>query len=158
MNRTAEKVLSIIAVVLTAIGTVASFFGVGILKLITSDPTFRSEMRMELLSDPTFTEQDVEMFFNVFDILGGVIWLIIIALLISLVLNIIGIVNIWNNKNAKLAGIMFIIAGVLGGVVSLASILLYVAGILCFTKKPPLQDEPILDSTYNENSDTMRPI
>ncbi|MCG3086753.1 DUF4064 domain-containing protein [Sporosarcina cyprini] len=158
MNRTAEKVLSIIAVVLTALGTVGAFFGVGMLKLITSDPAFRSEMEMELLSDPTFTPQDVEMFFNVFDILGGVIWLIIIALMISLVLNIIGIVNIWNNKNAKLAGIMFIIAGVLGGVLSLSSILLYVAGILCFTKKPPLQDEPIMDSAYNENSDTMRPL
>ena len=158
MNRTAEKVLSIIAVVLTAIGTVASFFGVGILKLITSDPSFRSEMEMELLSDPAYNSEDVELIFSIFDLFGGIIWLIIIALLISLVLNIIGIVNIWNNKNAKLAGIMFIIAGVLGGVVSLASILLYVAGILCFTKKPPLQDEPILDSTYNENSDTMRPL
>ena len=83
-------------------------------------------------------------------------WLIIIGLIISLVLTIIGIVNIWNNKNPKLAGIMFIIAGVFGGILSLPSILLYIAGILCFTKKPPLTDEPqFMDDQYDG---TMRPL
>ncbi|QTD39606.1 DUF4064 domain-containing protein [Sporosarcina sp. Te-1] len=158
MNRTAEKVLSIIAVVLTAIGTIGAFFGVGILNLITNDPSFRRDLELDLLSDPTYTSEDVELVFSIFDLFSGFIWLIVIALIISLVLNIIGIVNIWNNKNAKLAGIMFIIAGVFGGIISLASILLYVAGILCFTKKPPLQDEPYVDTSYTENSDTMRPL
>ena len=69
-------------------------------------------------------------------------WLIIIGLIISLILTIIGIVNIWKNKNPKLAGTMFIIAGLSAGILSLTSILLYIAGILCFTKKPPLTNEP----------------
>ncbi|MBB4826898.1 magnesium-transporting ATPase (P-type) [Sporosarcina luteola] len=158
MNRTAEKVLSVIAVVLTALGTIGAFFGVAILKLITNDPTFKSDFEMELLSDPAYSKEDVELIFSIFDLFSGFIWLIIIALIISMVLNIIGIVNVWNNKNAKLAGIMFIIAGVLCLVISVPSILLYVAGILCFTKKPPLQEEPFVESSYSDTSDTMRPL
>ena len=81
----------------------------------------------------------------------------IIVMIISVVLNIIGIVNIWNNKNAKLAGIMFIIAGVVGGLLSLSSILLYIAAILCFTKKPPLQDDPYVGD-QSSGDGMMRPL
>ena len=61
-----------------------------------------------------------------------------------------------NNKNPKLAGIMFILAGLFAFVLSLTSILLYIAGILCFTRKAPLTDE----TTFVENQydDTLRPL
>jgi hypothetical protein len=92
-----------------------------------------------------------------FNFVGGFFWLLIIGLIISLVLNIIGIVNIWRNKNAKLAGIMFIIAGVLAGLLSLSSILLYITAILCFTKKPPLQDN-LYSGEQTSGDGTMRPL
>ncbi|MCG7346359.1 DUF4064 domain-containing protein [Sporosarcina sp. ACRSL] len=157
MNRTAEKVLSIIAVVLTAIGTVFGFIGLAIFNLMKNDPMFKAEFEAEMMADPTLTQADVEMFYTVFNVFGGFLWLIIIGMIISIVLNIVGIVNIWKNKNAKLAGIMFIIAGVLGGILSLSSILLYVAAILCFTKKPPLQDDMLYANQSHEDS-TMRPL
>src|SRR5690606_29521005 len=124
---------------------------------LQNDPGFQQEMKMELLADPTYTQADVDAVFVFFDVLGGFLWFLIIAMIISIVLNIIGIVNIWKDKNSKLAGIMFIIAGIFGGIVSLPSILLYIAAILCFTKKPPLQEEPqFVDQPYD--SDSMRPL
>lgn len=156
LNRTAEKVLSIIAVVLTAIGVILGFIGMAFINLVKNDPTIKQDFESEMLSDPAFTPADLDAMYAVFNVMGGFMWLIIIGMVISVVLNIIGIVNIWNNKNAKLAGIMFIIAGVLGGLLSLPSILLYVAAILCFTKKPPLQDNLQYADQYD--GDGMRPL
>ncbi|CAM3219552.1 DUF4064 domain-containing protein [Filibacter tadaridae] len=156
MNRTAEKVLSIISAVFTVIGVILSFITMAFLNYIKSDPAVRSEIEAELLTDPAFKPGDMEIVFGIFDALGGFMWLIIIALIISLILTIVGIVSIWNNKNPKLAGTMFIIGGLLAGILSLTSILLYIAGILCFTKKPPLQDKTIY--TDDQQEGTMRPL
>jgi len=157
LNRTAEKVLSIIAVVLSTIGVVFGFLFMALINLMKNDPTFKQEFEMEIMADPAMTPADLDAMYTVFNVMGGFIWLIIIGMIISVILAIVGIVNIWKNKNAKLAGIMFIIAGVLGGLISLPSILLYVAAILCFTKKPPLQDDlQFADQSYN--GDGMRPL
>ena len=139
VKRTVEKVLSIISAVLTVIGVILSFAILAFLNFIKSDPAFQDEFRTEIvLFNPTLNPTDIETFFTIFNFLGGFMWLIIIALIISLVLIVIGLVNIWNNNNPKLAGILFVIAGVLGGFLNITSILLYIAGILCFIKKPPL--------------------
>ncbi|HEX5564178.1 MAG TPA: DUF4064 domain-containing protein [Sporosarcina sp.] len=156
MNRTAEKVLSIIALVLNVIGAIVAFIGLAVFNLLKNDPSFKQEFEMEMMADPALTSADIEAMYAVMNVLGGFIWLIIIGIIISIVLNIIGIVNIWKNKNAKLAGIMFIIAGALGGLLSLQSILLYVAAVLCFTKKPPLQDNLQYADQYD--GDGMRPL
>ncbi|MBD7983909.1 DUF4064 domain-containing protein [Sporosarcina sp. Sa2YVA2] len=157
MNRTAERVLSIIAVVLTGIGTILGFAGIAFFNLIKNDPSVRQEIEMEMMTDPTLSPSDMDAVFAAFDVFGGFLWVIIIFMILSVILNIIGIVNIWNNKNAKLAGIMFIIAGLMGGILTLPSILLYIAAILCFTKKPPLEDElQFVDQPYND--DSMRPL
>ncbi len=158
LNRTAEKVLSIIAVILTAIGVIFGFIGMAFINLVKNDPTIQRDFENEMLmTDPAMTQADLDTVYTVFNFMGGFIWLIIIGMIISVVLNIIGIVNIWKNKNAKLAGIMFIIAGLLGGIISLPSILLYVAAILCFTKKPTLQDDlQYTDQSYD--GDGMRPL
>lgn len=156
LNRTAEKVLSIIALVLNVIGAIVAFIGLAVFNLLKNDPSFKQEFEMEMMADPALTSADIEAMYAVMNVLGGFIWLIIIGIIISIVLNIIGIVNIWKNKNAKLAGIMFIIAGALGGLLSLQSILLYVAAVLCFTKKPPLQDNLQYADQYD--GDGMRPL
>ncbi|WP_432361755.1 DUF4064 domain-containing protein [Sporosarcina sp. UB5] len=156
MNRTAEKVLSIIAVILTAIGVIFGFIGMAFINFVRNDPTAMQEIEMELMADPAMTEVEMDAMFAFFNLLGGFIWFIIFAMIIGVVLNIVGIVNIWKNKNAKLAGIMFIIAGVFSGILSLPSILLYIAAILCFTKKPPVEDNIQMDSSYA--GDGMRPL
>ncbi|WOV83968.1 DUF4064 domain-containing protein [Sporosarcina jeotgali] len=159
MNRTAEKVLGIIGLVFTALGVIASIFGAVLFSMFSSNPDFRTEMEMEFYSDPTMTPADIDIIFNIFDGIGGFIWLGVIFLVISLVLTIIGLVNIWKNKNPKLAGIMFILGGLTGGILSLTSILLYIAGILCLTKKQTTvyQDDQIITDTPPEDGG-MRPL
>lgn len=157
MSRTTEKVLSILSVVLTAIAVFISFAALALFNYIKSDTLIKEEFEAEmLLVEPTLTPEHIEIIYGAFGIIGGFMWLIIISLIVSLILTIIGIVNIWNNRNSKLAGIMFIIAGLTAGIISLTSILLYIVGILCFTKKPPLLNESqFVDDKYDG---TMRPL
>ena len=156
MKRTAEKALSIISAVFTTISIILSIIGLFFWKAFTSDPVLRREAEMELLADPTLAPGDVEAIFLILDFMEGFGWFIVVVFMISLIMNIIGIVNIWNNKNPKLAGIMFIIGGLLAGILSLTSILLYIAGILCFTRKPPLTNDPtFVEQNYDG---TMRPL
>ncbi|WP_342506751.1 DUF4064 domain-containing protein [Sporosarcina sp. FSL K6-2383] len=156
MKRTAEKSLSIISAVLSIIGIIISIGLVALFNFMKADPLFWSDLEQELLLDPTVKPGDIEILNVFFDVFGGTLWFIIIALIISLILTIVGIVNIWNNKNPKLAGILFIISGVLAGFISIPSILLYIAGILCFTRKPPLTDKTqFADDSYDG---TMRPL
>ena len=157
MSRTAEKVLSIIAAAFTGIGIIFSFLGLSFLNFFKNDPTIRMDMEMEFLSDPTMTGADIDLIFQLFDFLAGFSWVIIIGLIFSLVLTIVGISGIWNNKNPKLAGTMFIIGGLLAGILSLSSILLYIAGILCFTRKPQLTDDELVFEDNNYDG-TMRPL
>lgn len=156
MKRTAEKSLSIISAVLSTIGIITSIALMSLFNIMKSDPQFQNEFEQGILSDPTLGPEDLEVVKMLFDLFGGIMWFIIIGLIISLILTIIGIVNIWNNKNPKLAGIMFIVSGVLGGFISLPSILLYIAGILCFTRKPPLTDKT--QFTDDQYDGTMRPL
>ncbi|MGG0642352.1 DUF4064 domain-containing protein [Sporosarcina gallistercoris] len=159
MNRTAEKVLGIIGLVFTALGVVASIFGAVIFNMLSSDPNLRTEIEMDLYSDPAFTPEDIDMVFSIFDTLGGFLWVGVVFLVISLVVTTIGLIKIWNNKNPKLAGIMFIIGGLTGGILSLTSILLYIAGILCLTKKPKTTypEEQLITDTPPEDGG-MRPL
>lgn len=125
--------------------------------LVKSEPSFQMEFEQEmLLMDPSLRPGDLEIVNTFVNLFGGIMWFIIIGMIIGLVLAIIGLVNIWNNKNPKLAGIMFIIAGVLAGIVTIPSILLYIAGILCFTRKPPLTDKPQFSDDQYDGS--MRPL
>ena len=155
MKRTAEKSLAIISVVLSTLGIIMSVGLVSFFNIIKTDPRYENNLD-QIFSDPTLTAEDLKVFEMLFDFFGGTMWFVIIGLIISVILTIVGLVNIWNSKNPKLAGIMFIIAGVLAGFISLPSILLYIAGILCFTRKPLLTDKaPFTDDQYDG---TMRPL
>lgn len=143
MSRTGEMVLSVISAIMTLLSiilvTVLVVSGSSILK----DEEFKKEFESTISNEPTFTETDLQLIndnmslaIDAFSIFG---WVFIIILVISLILNIIGIMSISKNKNPKLAGIMFILAGLFAGVISLTSILLYIAAIMCFVRKPPVQ-------------------
>lgn len=155
MNRTAERVLSIIALVFTALALIPSFLLILFGKML-SDENIQNEVTMDLKSDPQFTSEDVDIVLSLLDGVGTMSWLgwgLVFTLIISIVMTIIGMVAIWNNKNPKLAGIMFIVAGLFAFVLSLGSILLYIAAILCFTKKAPTP--PMVEEVYDGD---MRPL
>lgn len=153
MNRTAERVLSIISLVLTVLALIPGFLLVVFGKALSEGP-FREEIEMELISDPEFSIEEADFMLSMLEWVGGFGWFAVVVLIISLIVTIVGITAIWNNKNPKLAGIMFIIAGLFAFVLSLGSILLYVAAILCFTKKAPAQ--PVI--AEENNDEAMRPL
>ena len=145
MSRTGEVVLGVVSAIFTFLSIIMTvIFIVGGSNIFT-DELFIAEFEQEIYNDPTLSEFEAQetidimtTIFEMFTVLG---WLIVVAMIISLVLNIIGIVSVSKNKNPKLAGIMFIIAGVFAGLLSLTSILLYIAAIMCFVRKPPVQPE-----------------
>ncbi len=156
INRTAEKVLSIVSLVFTALALLPSFILVIFGKAL-SDGEIRRELEADVYADPTLEPEEAQMVLSILDSVSGFGWFIVIVLFISLIATIVGMVSIWNNKNPKLAGIMFIIAGLFVFIISPTSIMLYIAAILSFTKKPPYQ--PSESSFVEENfDDSMRPL
>ncbi|QUG43216.1 DUF4064 domain-containing protein [Psychrobacillus sp. INOP01] len=143
MSRTGEIVLGVISAIMTLLSiilvTILVISGSNVLK----DEAFTTEFQNVIAEEPTMTEADLQIIddnmdlvIDAFNIFG---WVFVIILVISLILNIIGIVSISKNKNPKLAGIMFIIAGLFAGILSPTSLLLYIAAIMCFVRKPPVQ-------------------
>lgn len=144
MSRTGEIVLGVISAIMTLLSiilvTILVVSGSSVLK----DEQFNSDFQDIIADDPTMTEADKQVLGNIdantiADALSIFGWVFIIILIISLILNIIGIISISKNKNPKLAGIMFIISGLFAGILSPTSILLYIAAIMCFVRKPPVQ-------------------
>lgn len=143
MSRTGEIVLGVISSIFTITAIILmSLFVIGG-NAAFQDELFTSEIQQGIMSDPALVGQDVDLilenvnaFTNIFSVLG---WGFVVALVISLILNIIGIVAVVKNRNPKLAGIMFIAAGLFAWVISLTSILLYIAAIMCFVRKPPVK-------------------
>ena len=102
-----------------------------------SDPVLQSEFESQMsASGLTQAEMD-DLLLYMDDFIGfisGVGWVFVVLGLIALVLGIIGTIRV--DKNAKLAGILFSISAVLSGIISLQGILLIIAAIMCFVRKP----------------------
>ena len=143
MSRTGEIALGVISAIFTVISIIALSFLVISGSAAIQDESTKAEIQQEILKNPALTGQDVEMAEQFVDALPGMLsafgWGFIIVLVISLVLNIVGIVAVTKNKKPKLAGAMFILAGLFAGIISITSILLYIAAIMCFVRKPPVQ-------------------
>ena len=130
MSRTGEIILGVIGIILCAIGIL---FGMFFLFAGTSE-----DVRNEVLyEDPTLAGE-IDLVMGMFSGLG---WGIIIAALIGIVAGIIAVIYIAGNKNPKVAGWLFIIGGILTGLISfgsgfLAALLYVIAGIMYFVRKP----------------------
>ncbi|PID25972.1 DUF4064 domain-containing protein [Sporosarcina sp. P7] len=155
INRTAERVLGIISAVLLTLSVLGAALVAFIWNMASTDPTFMDEFRKGIVSEGVLNTEEVDMFMSFMGSFSTIIWVLVVVAFIGLVLNIIGLVKVWNNKNPKTAGILFIIAGLLGGFLSLPSILLYIAAILCFTKKSPMAPEPSSDEYVSTQSNWM---
>lgn len=156
MSRTGETVLGVISAIFTALGIILVSIMVANGSAAFQDEAFTAQIQQEILNDPTLTGQEAEMAAQILDLLPNAFsafgWGFVIILVISLVFNIIGIVAVTKNKKPKLAGIMFILAGLFAGIISLTSILLYIAAIMCFVRKPPVQ---FAEQEYNSSNQTV---
>lgn len=140
MKRTGEKVLSIIADVLNVLSV-----GFLILMLISSnklleDPLFKSEIESSMY-DSSLTDTEIQQGFVFLDdfflFMTSIGWIFVVLGIVSIILGIVGAIKV--NENPKLAGILFIIAGVLSGIISIPGILLIIAAIMCFVRKPKIE-------------------
>lgn len=137
MNRTIEKVLALIASILNVFGIAST----GII-LFSLDSLKNSDYLQEKVQQNVNQEISMTEIQNIFELFGSLGWLVIVVLLISLILGTAGMIKL--RTDAKFAGILFIGAGVFACIMSLPSILFYIAAILCFTRhKNQLQESPV---------------
>ncbi|WP_419960087.1 DUF4064 domain-containing protein [Psychrobacillus sp. BM2] len=143
LSRTGEIVLGVISAIMTLLSIILVTIGVVSGSSLLKDEAFKTEFQNVIADDPNMTEanfqtinENMDLVIDAFNIFG---WVFVIILVISLILNIIGIASISKNKNPKLAGVMFILAGIFAGILSPTSLLLYIAAIMCFVRKPPVQ-------------------
>lgn len=150
MKRTAEKLLGIISIILNALFLFALIFFMFIGSLMY-DEDVMTELEEELYADPTLTEEEIQeglsFFDSSLDFIMGFSSALIFAVIVSIVLSIIGVVQM--DKKPKNAGIMLIISSVLSGVVlSLQGILLLIAGIMAIVRKDSTTSTPV-ENQYN---------
>lgn len=155
INRTAERVLGIIAAIFLTLSVIGTIL-IGVFwNMANTDATFMDEFRGQMMNEGVLNAEEMDMFTSFMGSFSIIIWFFAAMAFIGLILNIIGLTKVWNNKNPKAAGILFIIAGLFGGFLSLPSILLYIAAILCFTKTAPMAPGPVPEEYVSTNSNWM---
>ncbi|CEG24010.1 hypothetical protein BN1080_03028 [Planococcus massiliensis] len=142
VSRGAEKTLGIIGIIFNLL-TIA-LLAIGILSFDNVQNTAEfQDFEQEVLNDSTFASpEDAQLFLDTFISSFSIIgWVLVAVLAISTVLAILAIANLRNNRNPKAAGVLFIIAGLFAGLLSLTSILFYIAAIMCFVRKGTRRDD-----------------
>lgn len=151
ISRTGERVLGIIGIVFNVVGIILLAWLITSISSLEGTPEFE-EFQQEFMNDPAFqgNPEEAQMVLDLMVGGAGVIgWIIVAMLVLSTIFAIVAVINLKNEHNAKIAGIFFILAGLLAGVLSLTSILFYVAAIMCFVRKPPMRE----DELYTNNND-----
>lgn len=156
ISRTGERVLGIIGIVFNIITIILFVWLITTLNGLEGTAEFE-QFEQELMNDPAFEgspeEAQVVMDFIV-DTAGVFGWTMVAVLVLSTILAIVSLINLKKTRSAKLAGLFFILAGLLAGVLSPTSILFYIAAIMCFVRKPPVQDNALYrkdDSVYRND-------
>lgn len=140
MNRTIEKILAMIASILNVFGIATT----GII-LFGIDSFFGAEnvqQQFDELQENTSSNLTLADLYDISQLFGSIGWLVIVVLIISLILGTAGMIKL--SSDTKLAGILFIGAGIFACLISVPSILYYIAAILCFIrKKGQPQESPV---------------
>ncbi|EPD49797.1 hypothetical protein HMPREF1210_03244 [Paenisporosarcina sp. HGH0030] len=155
MSRAGEVTLGVIGTILNVILLI--FATLTVVGASNANPDELKQMLEKeiMLSDPSITAEDIAIFNDAVDVglnvVGVVGWVIVVTLLISVILSILGVVKVSKNKSPKAAGILFIFAGLLSGILLLAPILFYIAAIMCFVRKTPVEDSYYNNEVQHQN-------
>lgn len=142
VSRGAEKTLGVIGIIFNLLTIALLVTGILSFSSVQNTTEFQ-QFEQEILNDPTFASQEdaqlfIDTFVSSFSVIG---WVIVALLAISTILAILAIANLRNNRSPKAAGVFFIIAGLFAGLLSLTSILFYIAAIMCFVRKGTKRDD-----------------
>lgn len=142
VSRGAEKTLGIIGIIFNLLTIALLVIGILSFDNVQNTAEFQ-DFEQEVLNDSTFASpEDAQLFLDTFISSFSIIgWVLVALLAISTVLAILAIANLRNNRNPKAAGVLFIIAGLFAGLLSLTSILFYIAAIMCFVRKGTRRDD-----------------
>lgn len=137
VSRSVEKVLGIIGIVFNLLAIALIIFSIFSLGNVENDPEFRQFIEEQIMSDPTMTDVGdvqglVDGLLASFDV---IMWVLVGLLAISTIFAFLAIGRLGRNANPNMAGVFFIVAGLFAGVMSLTSILFYIAAIMCFVRK-----------------------
>ncbi|HSJ38944.1 MAG TPA: DUF4064 domain-containing protein [Planococcus sp. (in: firmicutes)] len=145
ISRTGERVLGIIGIVFNVIGIILLAWLITSLSSLEGTPEFE-QFQEDFMNDPAFegNPEEARMVMEfVMDSAGIFGWVVVVILVLSTIFAIVALINLKNTRSTQLAGIFFILAGLLAGVLSLTSILFYVAAIMCFVRKPPMREDEL---------------
>lgn len=145
ISRTGERVLGIIGIVFNVLTIVLLAWLITSVSSLEGTAEFE-QFQQEILNDPAF-EGNPEEAQMVVDFITGSLsvfgWVLVAMLALSTIFAIVAILNLKKTHSANLAGVFFILAGLLAFVLSPTSILFYVAAIMCFVRKPPLREDEL---------------
>ncbi|MCZ8536738.1 DUF4064 domain-containing protein [Paenisporosarcina quisquiliarum] len=164
MSRAGEVALGVIGTILNIILLIFVILAVVGASNANTDELKQMFEEEIVLSDPTMTPEDIAVFNDAVDVgievVGVVGWVVVVTLLVSIILSILGVVKVSKNKSPKAAGIMFIFAGLLSGILLLAPILFYIAAIMCFVRKTPVQyvEDPYYNNDVQHQNQPQQPL
>ncbi|WP_142827287.1 DUF4064 domain-containing protein [Planococcus soli] len=159
VNRAGEKVLGIIGIIFNILAIALIGFAMASYANVQGTPEFQQFIEDEIMSDPAFSTPEeaqmvIDMMSSSFSVVG---WVLIALLVLSTILAIIALINLRKNKKASTAGVLFILAGLFAGILSLTSILFYIAAIMCFVRKPRTQNnQNTRDDDFKYQEDQLR--
>lgn len=159
VNRAGEKVLGIIGIVFNVLAIALIGFAMASYSNVQGTPEFQQFIEEEIMADPEFsTPEEAQMVMDMMSTSFGVVgWVLIALLALSTILAIVAIVNLRKAEKASIAGVLFIVAGLFAGMLSLTSILFYIAAIMCFVRKPRIQNNQNLrDDDFKYQEDQLR--
>lgn len=155
MSRTGEVALGIIGTILNVILLIIVTLAVFSASAMNTTEV-QNMIETEIMADPTLTAEEMELTKDIIaggmDVVGVVGWVFVAFLLLSVILSIIAVVKVSKNKSPKTAGVLFIFAGLLSGILLLAPILFYIAAIMCFVRKTPVHY--VEDPYYRTEAET----
>lgn len=159
VNRAGEKVLGIIGIIFNVLAIALIGFAMASYANVQGTPEFQQYIEDEIMADPAFSNPEeaqmvMDMMSSSFSVVG---WVLIALLAFSTILAIAALVNLRKNGKASIAGVLFIVAGLFAGLLSLTSILFYIAAIMCFVRKPRVQNNQNLrDEDFKYQEDQLR--
>ena len=159
VNRAGEKVLGIIGIVFNILAIALIGFAMASYSNVQGTPEFQQFIEEEIMSDPEFsTPEEAKMVMDMMSTSFGVVgWVLIALLAFSTILAIVALVNLRKTEKASIAGVLFIVAGLFAGLLSLTSILFYIAAIMCFVRKPRIQNnQNMRDDDFKYQEDQLR--
>ncbi|WP_422122186.1 DUF4064 domain-containing protein [Planococcus sp. X10-3] len=157
ISRTGERVLGIIGTVFNVITILLLVWLITSLSGLEGTAEFE-EFQQDFMNDPMFegSPEEAQMVMDFFVEGAGIIgWVTVAILVLSTIFAIVALMNLKKIRSAQLAGIFFILAGLLAGVMTPTSILFYIAAIMCFVRKPPMREDELYrkeDPVYHDDT------